>query len=689
MSIAGVMRSHAIDQMRRRRSTAFVMAFFWAVAAAVFALALRRAEGTSETLPVLWSMCTAPILPFVAAFLGMDLVSAERSSGRFDMMLSTAAETRDFVVGRFAALLFMLVEWLLVLMAFEFAIARFMAPPAFTSLKFASFLPALAVLAVQGALWAATTIAVGAFSRHAALSCIASIAASCAIPRLGWMALSEFMPFGRETLGQFPLDAHVSDTASGFVSLPVLAAYCIAAAWALYVATCKLSSLRFVGAGGRSRRAGATAAIVSSTVFLVSVVVLVLRFNVSFEVQVQDSSLDFSARTQNILSETKGVVNATCFMSRKDPGFRQVARFMRVVKKRSESHGGARFELHYVDPAWDIPAAERLVREGEKAPSLVLKCGHRHSSVAIDGGLDERQTASAIRRLTVPAGRRKVYWTRGHGETSFDDYGPYGMSDMARELMRDGYENAPLDLSGEASIPQDSAFIVVAGAKNGFSRHEADKVDAYLRDGGRMLVLAGPEEGGGVASIMPRWGIRTGPFQPSGERTFAGGDVIVSEFGSHPVSEQLSGSQTVFGNPVQLMPSAAATAGTALADRVDFFPLAGTGGAVLAAASERGAAAGADLSLRPTRIVVLGDAGFVVNSQLKSRANANADLFMNAVAYLSGSGTFYGSGAVADRLSTGMDLAASQMFFVLSAVVAPGVLLVAMLVMCGWRRRKA
>ena len=308
--------------------------------------------------------------------------------------------------------------------------------------------------------------------------------------------------------------------------------------------------------------------------------------------------------------------------------------------------------------------------------------------MAIDGDVDERRVASAIRRLTAPAGRRMVYWTRGHGETSFDDYGPYGMSDIARELMRDGYENAELDLAGEKSIPAGCAFIVVAGAKNGFSRQETEKVDAYLRDGGRLLVLAGQEENGGVAALLPRWGMRLGEIRPSGERTLAGGDVIVSEFGSHPVSEMLAGSQAVFGNPVQFMPSAAAAAGTVLADRVDFSPLAIAGGAVLAAASERGAA-GAGLSLRPTRIVAVGDAGFVVNSQLKSRANANADLFMNAVAYLAGSGTFYGSGAVAATLSTGMDLAASQRFFVISAVVAPGLLLVAMLAMCGWRRRKA
>ena len=689
MSVVGVIRSRAIDQMRRRRATAFAMAFFWSAAAAVFALALRRAEGTSESVPVIWSMCTAPILPLVAAFLGMDLISSERSSGRVDMLLSTVTETRDFVAGRFAALLFMLFEWILALALFEFAMVRFMAPAALAALKTASFLPALAVLAVQAALWAAVTVAAGAFSRHAALSCIASIAVSCAIPRLGWMALSEFLPFGRVTLGQFPLDAHVSDMASGFVSASTLAAYAFATVWALYIASCKLSSLRYAGAGGRARRAGAAAAIFSSGLFLVSSLALLSRFDLAFDLHAQDSSLDFSDRTQNILSETRGVVSATCFMPRKDPRFRQAARFMRVVKKRSESVGGARFELYYVDPAWDIPAAERLVREGAKAPSIVFEFGHRRSSVPIDGALDERQIASAIRRLTAPAGRRMVYWTHGHGETSFADYGPYGMSDIAREMMRDGYENAELDLAGEKSIPAGCAFVVVAGAKNGFSRQETEKVDAYLRDGGRLLVLAGQEESGGVAALLPRWGIRLGEARTSGERTLTGGDVIVSEFGSHPVSEQLAGSQAVFNSPVQLTPSAAAAAGTVLADRIEFSPLAIAGGAVLAAASERGATAGADLSLRPTRIVAVGDAGFVLNSQLKSRANANADLFMNAVAYLSGSGTFYGSGAVAGALSTGMDLAASQRFFVFSAIVAPGVLLVVMLAMCGWRRRKA
>ena len=57
---------------------------------------------------------------------------------------------------------------------------------------------------------------------------------------------------------------------------------------------------------------------------------------------------------------------------------------------------------------------------------------------------------------------------------------------------------------------------------------------------------------------------------------------------------------------------------------------------VVVASVERGGGAGSDVALRPTRIVVIGDSGFVLNGSLATRASANRDFFSNCVAYLSG-----------------------------------------------------
>jgi len=57
---------------------------------------------------------------------------------------------------------------------------------------------------------------------------------------------------------------------------------------------------------------------------------------------------------------------------------------------------------------------------------------------------------------------------------------------------------------------------------------------------------------------------------------------------------------------------------------------------VVAAVSERGGNVAKDVAFKPTRLCVIGETDFVMNGTLSARANANRDLFMNAVSWLAG-----------------------------------------------------
>ena len=328
------------------------------------------------------------------------------------------------------------------------------------------------------------------------------------------------------------------------------------------------------------------------------------------------------------------------------------------------------------------------MRLGVDEGSLVFEKGRRREVVPLSDGLGERVCESAIIRLTMPPQRRNVYWTVGHGETSATDYGAWGMSDMARDLARDGYRNATIDLSGDATIPSDCALIVVAGAKDDFSRAEAGRIDTYLRGGGRLLVLTSSADSGGISSLLPSWGLRGAAFQSAGARTVTGSDVIAGEFAEHDISGPLEGSRIILERPVAFMPSAAAEAGTG-ADRMEFTPLAKSGTSALAAVVERGVGAGTDLSIRPTRIVAIGDATFAMNGQLAARASANRDFFLNCVAYLSGTDASVASGAGLGALVTGFDRAGRLRSLLVTAVAIPSVVALVMLLVAFRRRRRA
>lgn len=342
--------------------------------------------------------------------------------------------------------------------------------------------------------------------------------------------------------------------------------------------------------------------------------------------------------------------------------------------------------LSYVDPRWDIGESARLTRNGVVAPSIVFSNRRRRVSVPLADGWGERSCSSALLRLSVPPSRNAVYWTVGHGESSFSDYGPVGMSDIARELSRDGYRNFTIDLTGEAKIPADCALIAVAGAKTEFSRTETSRLDSFLRQGGRLLLMADGPESALLSTLIPSWGAIAKEVTSKPQRTLTGTDSVISEFGTHAVSSPLKGSQVVLERPVVFAPSAAA-GGTAGADSIEFSPLALIDVYAPAVMLERGSGAGSDTAIRPTRIAVIGDATFVRNSQLESRANANRDLFLNCVSYLSGSQAITQGGTDGELFVTGLDRRGRYRFMYVSAGAVPLALMFVMLFVV-WRRRR-
>jgi hypothetical protein len=219
---------------------------------------------------------------------------------------------------------------------------------------------------------------------------------------------------------------------------------------------------------------------------------------------------------------------------------------------------------------------------------------------------------------------------------------------------------------------------VVAGAKDDFSRTELGRVDAFLRDGGRLLVLLHSAEEGGVITMLPQWGMRTVTASLSGVNTLSGTDVIVGDFSNHPVSEPFIGSRIILERPESFVPSAALDVKAGV-DGIRFSSVASAGDKTVVAAVERGTGAGDDIAIRPTRIIAVGDSSFVVNGQLKARSSANRGFFLNCVAYLSGADTT--TSAVDESVSLRVDFSRStrRRFVRSSAIVAPVAVLCLML----------
>lgn len=685
MSRITVIARRTFAYSRNLFSTALVMLVFFAVSSALFAFNLEAAENTRLSLAEVWASSMAPIMPIFAAFLAMDVWSEERRTRRVEMLMSIAVRERDLVVGKFLGVYFQLMLAVAIQLVEIAVMLEIFTPIPFAGVRFATFAPAFFALAMQGALWCAASVAFSAMFVNPVAAVCMSITFLSALPRGGWLALSRFSPLGRTHFGEIPLDACVADFSSGVMSIGTIAAYAAFTVMALFIATKSVLMLRFVGGGSRARRASTLTAMTLAVIAAVAVAGVAARIGTVLEIPINGVSA-FSPRLQRVMAESSGTVNATCFLSRSDAQYRSVSQYLRLLRRQAEISGGLKLNLRFVDPNWDVAAAERIVRTGTRENAIVFEKGHRMSVLPLSDGYDDRMVISALQRIVMPPKRRDVYWTEGHGESRFDDYGLWGMSDIAREFVREGYRNRTLDLANRESIPSDCALLVVAGAKNGFSRVELGRIDSYLRGGGRLLIFAGQQIEEGLSSLLPSWGIRLSSRPLTGLRTLSGSDVIVSDFADHAVTASLVGQRIVLERPLVMTTSSAAE-GASGADRIDFVSLARAGDATVAAAVERGAGAKSDIAVRPTRIVVIGDATFAMNGQLAARANANRDFVINSIAYLSGTDAV-GSGGIEGRLLvTGMDRSERRDFTIATAIAFPLVVCIVMLVAVIRRRR--
>ena len=654
MSPVRVTASRTIGRARNRLSTAFSVTGFLAVSALFFVFRLSSDDGGALALPVLWASSVAVVLPAFAAFLAMDVWSDERLTGRIDSLLSLAVRERDFVFGKFFGVLTLVMAFVILDLVVSVVLLGFFAPTALEGVHLGAYCMAGLAVLLQAMLWCSVTLALSAMFRHAATVACASLVLTIALPRGVWMGLMAWSPSGRPAFGEFPLDAHVVDIASGTVPVGTAVAYVVGTSLALFVASKCVAACRLSGRGALGLRVSTCTTMLLAIAVAALALPLLQKVNPVLEAPIA-GVVPFSPRTRSILTESSGSISITCFLSRSDRRFRPVGRMLRRLQRESESLGGARITLRFVDPRWDVGAAERLARKGVTEESLVFERSRRAVTLSLGDGYGERSCASAIRQLSSPLQRRNIYWTVGHGEYAFDTYDAFGMSDIARELFREGFRNEKIDLASAQQIPGDCALILVAGAKDDFSRVEIGRIDAYLREGGRLLVLMGSSASGGLATMLPSWGLRPTEALVAGEKTLSGTDVVVSDFADHPISSRLAGSRIVLERPVAFAPSAVIGTGTG-ANAIEFRPVAKSKSAALVASVERGGGVGKDVAVRPTRIVAVGDASFVQNGALVARASANRDFFSNCVAYLSGVEAHgSGEGGLEGVFRTGMD----------------------------------
>ena len=681
MRLQTVVASRALSKLSGQATTALSFMAFLAASGAFFADGLFAAEGTAVSAPSVWALSVARVLPLLASLLTMRLWSGDGVAERLESDLVVPVPERVFAQGRFAAAYAAVLFAIAMSLAVPLLVLPRCSPALSAQLETVRFLPAFAALAVFALPLTAIGSMAGAIFRNAVSAAVASAVLTYAVPFAVYRALMAWNPAARMKFAEAPVVAQIADAADGFFSFGATVAAFAVAAFALFAAS-KAFAMRRIACDGRiclkiSSVFSMALALAAAT--LLSLLAFRLDFMVEWPGSVRAASI--SARTREILSGIPSPVRISACMRRDSPAFLPASRLLRIVEAASRSSAGAGVTCEFVDPRWDPNAAGRLVRAGAGENSIVFSAERRRIVVPA-GDFDESACASAIQRLSMPAKSETVLFTTGHGEPSIDDFGPSGIGDAARALRQDGYRTGSL-FSPTSSVPRDCAVLVVTGARTPFSAAELRDIGTFITQGGRLLATGGGDPEAGVRQILERLGLAELPAGGDGGTT-DGSDITVSGFGDHAVSIPLQGSAVVFAPGARRF--AVPASPPANGHGFSVTALCPPGPASYAVAVEKGSMLRSDLAIRPARMVAIGDPSFFLNGTFASRANANRDFFLNAVAWLAGMDVSGAVGVADNVLSVRMDRAGRIRFFLYSSAAVP--LAAALLLWMPVRRRR-
>jgi ABC-type uncharacterized transport system involved in gliding motility auxiliary subunit len=344
-------------------------------------------------------------------------------------------------------------------------------------------------------------------------------------------------------------------------------------------------------------------------------------------------------------------------------------------------------------------------------------------------GRTERATAATEQDLTnalvkaVQGEQKKIYFVQGHGEKDTVSSERSGFSGAASALHGDNFAVEKTVLAQQTTVPADAALLVIAGPRTDYLPAEIDMIRAYLRKGGKLMMMLDPPDRTdsppltNLVALAREWGMDVGTnvvvdLSPAGRLLGTGPSIpVAASYPSHPINEKMQVltayplarsvapvSGGVNGHNAQSIVEtsqnswaetdlkALSTSGEARRekDKGDKPGPISLAAAVSATAAEAPAPANGQ-SKAETRVVVFGDSDFASNLALG--VQGNRDFFLNAVNWLAQQENMISIRAKepSDRRLT-MTAGQQQLVYWLSLVFIPGLIILAG-VQAWWRRR--
>jgi ABC-type uncharacterized transport system involved in gliding motility auxiliary subunit len=232
-----------------------------------------------------------------------------------------------------------------------------------------------------------------------------------------------------------------------------------------------------------------------------------------------------SPKTTDILQKLDSPVTAYTFLNQQNEQSQGQSQEITNLLKEYQEAGGKKMIVEKIDPEFDIARARELQKQlhfdgndylviltyKDRAPRFVkeddfFEMNPMTGQVGAFKG--EQQLTGALVAL-VEGKASKVYFTEGHGEHSIQDAtSRLGYGIVAALLKNDNVETANLNLAQKGEVPPDAAAVVIAGPSISFSPIEAEALDKYLANNGKLLLLLDPYVTLGLDDLLKKYDLK-------------------------------------------------------------------------------------------------------------------------------------------------------------------------------------
>lgn len=197
-----------------------------------------------------------------------------------------------------------------------------------------------------------------------------------------------------------------------------------------------------------------------------------------------------SSNSIELLKSMQNPVEIYAFFDSDNQTRLQLKRFIEKYQ-----HNKKDISLHFVDN--HLPA-EQLKQLGFTQLGQ-LKVQYQDRAVFINR-MNEEQMTSALYQVS----REQDTWAaiiQGHGEKDPYDESINGLSKLSDKIKDTGLRIQPINLTRNTIIPDNTQFIIIAGARSAYLENELKLIEDFINQGGNLLWLRDPARQNNFNSI--------------------------------------------------------------------------------------------------------------------------------------------------------------------------------------------